>query len=262
MYKLCSLYSGSSGNATFIGNEHEGILIDAGKNCKNLVLALKMACLDPTAVKGLFITHEHSDHIGALRVFAKTYKIPVYANEKTLQYLDESGNLDGDFPVFVMNDYADIGDFHIEAHKTSHDTVDPQCYSILLPNLDKVSVVTDTGLITEETFDGIIDSKAILLESNHDKEMLSVGPYPYYLKRRILGPKGHLSNDLSSEMSAALIKKGVTKHILLGHLSAENNLPDLAFQAHVARLFEEGANLNVDYTLEVAKRHEPTLVEV
>lgn len=261
MYKLCSLYSGSSGNATYIGNEHEGVLIDAGKNCKNLVIALNSAGLTPDAVKALFITHEHSDHIGALRVFANKYNIPVYANEKTLQYLDEAGQLDGDFQVYVISDYADIGDFHIEAHKTSHDTVAPQCYSVLLPNLDKFSVVTDTGFITDETMDGILGSKAILLESNHDVNMLSAGPYPYYLKRRILGSQGHLSNDLSAEASVALLKSG-TEHIILAHLSEENNIPELAHQTHVARLFEEGATLGQDYTLEVAKRHEPTLLEV
>ena len=261
MYKLCSLFSGSSGNATFIGNEHEGVLIDAGKNCKNLVIAFNNAGIDPTAVKALFITHEHSDHIGALRVFAKTYKIPVYANEKTLEYLDNTGNLDGDFPVYVISDYADIGDFHIEAHKTSHDTVAPQCYSVLLPNLDKFSVVTDTGLITDEALDGILGSKAILLESNHDTNMLSAGPYPYYLKRRILGPLGHLSNDISAEASVRLIDSG-TEHIILGHLSEENNVPELAYQTHVSRLFQEGAVLGQDYTLEVAKRHEPTFLEV
>ncbi|MDO5449241.1 MAG: MBL fold metallo-hydrolase [Clostridia bacterium] len=261
MYKLCSLYSGSSGNSTYIGNEHEGILIDAGKNCKNLVIALNSAGLTPDAVKALFITHEHSDHIGALRVFAKNYNIPVYANEKTLQYLDDAGQLDGDFPVYVISNYADIGDFHIEAHRTSHDTVAPQCYSVLLPNLDKFSVVTDTGYITDETLDGITGSKAILLESNHDEAMLSAGPYPYYLKRRILGSQGHLSNDLSAEASAQLLKSG-TEHIILAHLSEENNIPELAHQTHVARLFQEGATINKDYTLEVANRHEPTLLEV
>lgn len=261
MYKLCPLYSGSSGNSTFIGNEHEGVLIDAGKNCKNLEIALAAAGLNPEAVKALFITHEHSDHIGALKVFANRYKIPVYASEATLTKLDDMGQLSGDFPVYAISDYADIGDFHVESFKTSHDVVDSHCYSVLLPNLDKVSVVTDTGIITDETLDGILGSKAILLESNHDVNMLSTGPYPYYLKRRILGPQGHLSNEFSAETSVKLLNSG-TEHIILGHLSAENNLPELAYQTHVARLFEEGAILGQDYTLEVANRHEPTPLEV
>lgn len=261
MYKLCSLYSGSSGNATFIGNEHEGILIDAGKNCKWLEISLRDVGLEPSAIKAIFITHEHSDHIGALNVFAKRYKTPVYSSNATLEYLDTHGVLDGDFPVFAIGDYADIGDFHIEAHKTSHDVVDSHCYSVILPNLNKVSVVTDTGIITEETLDGILGSKAILLESNHDVNMLSNGSYPYPLKRRILGPQGHLSNDASAETSVKLLDSG-TEHILLGHLSEENNVPELAYQTHISRLFEEGANLNQDYTLDVAKRHEPTFLEV
>ncbi len=261
MYKFCSLFSGSSGNATYIGTEHEGILIDAGKNCKTIVNALAAIGIEPTAVKALFITHEHGDHCQGMRVFCNKYKIPVYSSEPTLQFLDNAGHLNGDFPVFAISDYADIGSFHIESHKTSHDVVDPHCYSVLLPNLDKVSVVTDTGIVTDETMDGVKGSKAILLESNHDVGMLSNGPYPYPLKRRILGDYGHLNNDASAEASAELLKTG-TEHIVLAHLSLENNFPELAYNTTLSRLMLEGATLGTDFTLEVAKREEPTILEV
>lgn len=261
MYKLCSLFSSSSGNSTFIGNEHEGVLVDVGKNCKNLEISLKTAGLEASAVKAIFITHEHSDHICGLRVFANRYNIPVYASERTLEYLDVAGHLNGDFPVYSISDYADVGDFHIETFKTSHDVVDSHCYSVILPNLDKFSVVTDTGVITDETLDGILGSKAILLESNHDINMLNNGPYPYTLKRRILGPYGHLSNDTAAETTVKLLNSG-TEHILLGHLSDHNNVPELAYQTTVSRLFMEGAIFGQDYTLEVAKKNDPTVFEV
>ncbi|MBO4445866.1 MAG: MBL fold metallo-hydrolase [Clostridia bacterium] len=261
MYKFCPLFSGSSGNATYIGTEHEGVLIDAGKNCKAIKEALAATGVEPEAVKALFITHEHTDHCSGMRVFANKYKIPVYSSEATLTILDQMGHLNGDFPVYSISDYADIGDFHIECHKTSHDVVDPHCYSILLPNLKKVSVVTDTGIITEETMDGIMGSETILLESNHDTGMLASGPYPYFLKRRIMGSQGHLSNEDSAETSVRLLKSG-TRNIILAHLSKENNFPELAYNTTFARLTMEGATLGEDYTLTVANRDEPTPTEV
>lgn len=261
MYKFCPLFSASSGNATYIGTEKEGILVDAGKNCKTLVQALAEVGVEPTAVKAVFITHEHIDHVAGARVFCNKFRIPLYSSEPTLQVLDSMGHLNGDFPVFAISDFADIGDYHVECHSTSHDVVDPHCYSILLPNLEKVSVVTDTGYITDETMDGITGSKTILLESNHDVGMLTSGPYPYYLKRRILGKEGHLSNEDSAETAAQLIKTG-TKNIVLAHLSRENNFPELAYNTHFARLSMEGAQLNGDYTLTVADKDSPTILEV
>lgn len=261
MYKFCPLFSGSSGNATYIGTEHEGILIDAGKNCKAIVEALAAIGIEPAAVKALFITHEHGDHCSGARVFCNKFKIPLYSSEPTLQVLDMAGHLDGDFPVFAISGYADIGNFHVESHKTSHDVVDSHCYSVLLPNLEKVSVITDTGYITDESMDGIMGSKTILLESNHDVGMLTSGPYPYPLKRRILGKEGHLSNEDSAEASVQLLKTG-TKNIVLAHLSKENNFPELAYNTHFARLSMEGAQLDEDYTLTVADRDNPTILEV
>ena len=259
--KFCSLFSGSSGNATFIGNEHEGILIDAGKSAKLITLGLQSIGVEPSAVKAVFVTHEHSDHVSGLRVFCNKNKIPVYATGGTLEALDSVGKLDGDFPIFQISNFADIGDFHIECFHTSHDVNDPVCYTVLLPNLTKTAVMTDTGVVTEEAHDGIMGSKIILLESNHDEGMVATGPYPYSLKRRVLGPFGHLSNDAAANLAVELLERG-TEHFILGHLSQENNLPELAYQTTLSRLTMEGAELSKDFMLGVAPRHDILVVEV
>ena len=186
MYKFCVLYSGSTGNATYIGTKKEGILIDAGKNAKQLCLALSNCGIKPEAVKAVFLTHEHIDHIGAIRVFCNRFNIPVYASLNTLEVLDFNGHLNGDFDVFQMQGLADIGDFHIESFHTMHDVTESFGFNVFLPNGIKTSVITDLGVVTEEVEEAILESKVILLESNHDESMLLTGPYPYSLKRRII----------------------------------------------------------------------------
>lgn len=261
MEKLCTLYSGSSGNATFIGTDQGGILVDIGKNAKQTTLALDSIGIEPEQIKGIFLSHEHADHIAGLRVFCSKYGIPVYASLGTLEALDAAGHLNGKFPVFQMLDYADVEDFHIEAFHTSHDCAEGMGYSITLPSGKRVCTATDTGYITPEVEAGILKADAVLLESNHDIGMLENGPYPYPLKRRILGECGHLSNDAAAEMVGKLLQSG-TKQIILGHLSAENNLPDLALQTSVAKLEELGAKVGTDLQLAVAPRHETLEWEV
>lgn len=261
MYQFCSLYSGSSGNATFIGNEQGGILVDIGKNAKQTTLALESIGISPEQIQGVFVTHEHSDHVAGLNVFCKRHKIPVYASLGTLEALDDSGKLAGDFPIYQMFDVADVGDFHISCFHTSHDCAEGLGYRISLPNGKNVAVATDTGFITDEVREGILGCTAVLLESNHDIAMLENGPYPYPLKRRILGERGHLSNDAAADMACNLIEGGTTR-LLLGHLSKENNIPELAYQTSLAALLGIGAKAETDFTLGVADRNAVTLVEV
>lgn len=255
MYKFCTLYSGSSGNSTYIGSNTEGVLIDIGKNAKQTCLALESMGIDPTAVKAVFVTHEHIDHVCGIRVFCKKLGIPVFATGGTLDAMDRGGHLDGDFPVFQITDYADVGDFHINMFHTSHDTAESCGYSIILPNGIKTAVATDLGIVTEEVEEGILGSKVALIESNHDVSMLENGPYPYYLKRRILSERGHLCNESCADTVLKLIQSGA-EQIYLGHLSAENNTPDVAFQTTCSRLNMAGIELGSDYALTVASRHE------
>lgn len=261
MYKFCTLFSGSSGNSTYIGNSNEGILIDIGKNAKQTILALSKLNLTPDCVKAIFITHEHIDHVSGLRVFCSKYNIPVFASGGTLNALDLSGHLKGKFPVFQISDYADVGDFHIEAFHTMHDSAESMGFTIFLPNGTRTSVATDLGVVTPEVEENILGSKVVLLESNHDVNMLSNGPYPYHLKRRILSETGHLCNDAAAKTAVKLVNSG-TEHIVLGHLSSENNVPELAFETVAAELKFSGASLHEDYMLTVASRHEPIVAEV
>lgn len=261
MYKFCTLFSGSSGNSTYIGTDNEGILIDIGKNAKQTAMSLSVLGLSPNCVKAVFITHEHSDHIAGLRVFCNKHKIPVYATLGTLQALEDAGHLKGDFPIFQITDYADIGDFHVQCFNTLHDSVDSCGYTIELPNGIKTAVATDLGIVTDEVEDALEGCKTLLLESNHDINMLQTGPYPYYLKRRILSENGHLCNDDAAATVLKLVKTG-TENIMLGHLSSENNYPDLAFQTTKSVMDAAGALLDKDYTLAVASRHEPRVVMI
>ena len=248
---FCTLYSGSSGNATYVGDRQNGILIDVGKNAKQTTLALESLGLSPDAVRAIFLTHEHSDHISGLRVFANRHHIPVYASLGTLEYLDEHGHLAGDFPVYQMVRAADIGDFHITCFHTSHDCAEGMGYTIVLPSGKQVSVATDLGIMTEEVLHGIRGSRTILLESNHDLGMLFNGPYPYLLKQRISSETGHLNNDDAASAARELVETG-TQQLILGHLSRENNLPELAFQTTASMLKAAGAAVGADYRLDVA----------
>lgn len=256
-----TLYSGSSGNATYLGDRSGGILVDVGKNAKQTTLALQEMGLAPEQVHAIFLTHEHSDHIAGLRVFANRYHIPVYASLGTLEALDAKGHLRGDFPVFQMVRTADIGDFHVECFHTSHDCAEGMGYTVTLPSGKKVSVATDLGVMTEEVKTAILGSRNILLESNHDLGMLFNGPYPYALKQRISSEIGHLNNDDAADAALDLVEHGAL-HIILGHLSRENNLPDLAFTTTASMLQGKGAKVGSDYLLDVAPRDRTLLTEV
>ena len=256
-----TLYSGSSGNSTYIGDRTGGILVDVGKNAKQTTLALREMGLSPEQIHAIFVTHEHTDHICGLRVFANRYHIPVYASLGTLEALDEKGHLKGDFPVFQMSDTADIGDFHVQCFHTSHDCAEGMGYSITLPDGKRVSVATDLGIMTEEVKRVLLGSQAVLLESNHDLGMLFNGPYPYVLKQRIKSEFGHLNNDDAADTALELVRSG-TKQLILGHLSSENNLPDLAYQTTASMLLTGGARVGDDCFLDVAPRHRTLLTEV
>ncbi len=253
MLKFCTLCSSSSGNSTYIGNNNGGILIDAGSNAKQLTIALNNIAVSPDTIKAIFLTHEHTDHISAVKVFASRYSIPVYGTEGTLAAAEKLGCFNGKFEVCVMpNEGKEICGMEIQKCKTSHDSAESCGYIIRRPSCEtKISVVTDTGFIPQETFDAVKGSDLILLESNHDPNMLQYGSYPYFLKERICSEKGHLSNKDCAEAAWEFVKSG-TSQIVLGHLSRENNTPTLALETTSNVLNEHGAVKGKDYNLHVA----------
>lgn len=252
MARFCTLCSSSSGNSTYIGSGSGGILIDAGTNAKQLTLALEHISVAPETIMGIFITHEHADHIGALRVFASRYKIPVFSTQGTLEALEKGGHLKGDFAVSAMNNsIADVAGMEVRCFRTSHDSAESCGYTVTLADETKISVCTDTGIITQDALNSITGSDLILLESNHDKKMLNNGPYPYYLKQRILSDRGHLSNEACAEAARHFVNTGTTR-IVLGHLSRDNNTASTALSETSLALGEMGAVEGIDYLLRVA----------
>ena len=249
--RFCSLFSSSSGNATFLGSSKTGILIDAGVSAKRIKDALISREIDPRSISAIFVTHEHSDHIKGIRVLASSFNIPVYATAGTLRGLEEAGILNGKFPVCEISENGnEIGDLHIKSFKTPHDSLESCGFRIEFPDGRKAAVATDIGCVTNEVLGGVLGCDLVMLESNHDVGMLRNGPYPYYLKRRILSDRGHLSNENCAAVARDLVERG-TARLFLGHLSTENNVPQLAFQTSLCTIDELGAKNGRDYILTV-----------
>lgn len=259
MARFCSLFSSSSGNCTYIGSSGGGILIDAGVSAKQISLGLNGIGVGESEINAIFVTHEHSDHIKGLRVFASKYNIPVYATAGTLSELEKMGVLNGKFPTAVIEGEIECGGQLIKPFATSHDVAESCGFSVTTGDERQLSVATDTGIVTDEMRDALTGSDLVLIESNHDIGMLRNGNYPYLLKRRILSDTGHLSNLACGDFVTELIKSGTTRFVL-GHLSKENNIPSLAYQTSKAALDCLGATENRDYILTVAGSGAPEMV--
>ncbi len=256
---FCSLYSGSSGNSIFVSSGKTNILIDAGLPGKKIDEALKSIDKNPSSIDGIFITHEHSDHIKGVGILSRKYDIPIYANDKTWSAMEPSLGKIKEHNIKIMDrrSVVQIGDLDVKSFVIPHDAIAPVGYTISNNN-KKVSVATDFGTFTDEIYSNIKDSEVILLESNHDVNMLKYGPYPYTLKRRILSEIGHLSNEDCGKAIIDIVKCGKGKNILLGHLSKTNNNPDLAFQTALSAIEEKGIVQGKDITLSMAKRDNPS----
>ena len=219
--KVSVLASGSKGNCTYIETERTNSLIDLCMSCAYVEKTLKSMNIDPNEIERIFITHAHTDHIGGLKVFLKKHPVTVYLTEKMLEEIDfEIENI-----CFIDEDIL-IDDLLISPIKTSHDTADSNGY-ILTSNGKSLVYITDTGYIHMKNYHKLKNKNMYILESNHDVTMLMEGKYPYHIKQRILGDKGHLSNkDSAYYLSQFTTEK--TEHIVLAHLSEDNNEPELA----------------------------------
>lgn len=256
---FCSLYSGSSGNSILIGSENAKILIDAGMPGKKLDEALLSVGHKGPEIDGIFITHEHSDHIKGVGILSRKYDIPIYANANTWSAMESSLGKIKEHNIRIMDrrSTVNIKDLSIKSFNIPHDAIAPVGYTVYCDG-KQASVATDFGTYTEEIRDNIKDSEIILLESNHDVNMLKFGPYPYTLKRRILSEVGHLSNEDCGEAVVNLAKYKSGKKIFLGHLSGTNNHPDLAYQTVLNCLNEKGIVQGEDLYLSMASRSNPS----
>lgn len=254
MSLLYSLCSSSKGNCHYVGTPQRGLLIDGGIGIRNFAGQLALAGISPTALQGVLVSHEHSDHVSGLQKIALRYHLPVYGTPGTLDALVQKGILDYslDLRVIQPGETVSLGEQSFTAVPTPHDSAQSCCYRIQQRD-QAVMVCTDLGQITPEIHQALLGCQTVLLESNYDSQMMAHSSYPYFLRRRIVGSRGHLSND---DCAAELVKlaKAGTRRFVLGHLSQENNRPELAYQNALTALLQAGAVAGEDFTLWVAPR--------
>ena len=246
-FNLCS---SSSGNCSYVGEKDRGILFDAGIGIRGFEKLLKDASIDPCGIAGVFITHEHSDHIKGLSRLLTKYRFPLFASEGTLEALLEKGAVPAGISVNIIDRPTEAGGYVVSPFPTSHDSAESLGFTALTPDGVKVGLCTDLGYISEPVLEAVSGCSFLMLESNYDREMLRNGIYPYYLKQRIAGSSGHLSNLQCAEGLKTFLDRG-TRQVVLAHLSENNNLPSLAMETSIGILREYGAAAGRDYLLDV-----------
>ena len=254
-FEFCPLYSGSSGNALYVRYGDTRLLIDAGKSGRMILDALEFIGVDPKQLNAILITHEHSDHIAGAGILARRLQIPVYATTGTwLAMEDKLGKISPENRRFI-NEGEDfyVGGIGVVPFRIPHDAAEPVGFRLWCGELS-LSTATDLGHYTKGVHEAIKGSDLVLLESNHDPDMLRANDhYSSALKRRILGNHGHLSNDACAEAAIQLADTGV-RHLILGHLSGENNTPELALQTTELRCELEGMHPGEDICIDLAWR--------
>lgn len=264
MLNFISFGSGSSGNCYYLGTESDGLLIDAGLGIRLLKKYIKDFGLMLPVFRNILITHDHADHIKSAGIISYELNVPVYATDKVHHGID--GNyqvrrkIDGALRrKVVKNEEFTAGEFTVTAYDVPHDSSDNVAYEIRVQGVT-VSIITDAGSLTEELCGVISRADYLIIEANHDEEMLTQGSYPPYLKTRILGPQGHLSNRTCAEALADNMSDKL-KHIWLCHLSEENNHPELARKT-VETILADRGKLSPQLTIEVLKRRKPQLTQL
>lgn len=256
MTKFLTLYSSSSGNCSLIFNDDTNILIDAGVSASKICAALDQAGVSPGEIDAVLVTHEHSDHISGIRVLAKKYNIPVFANAPTMEHVLKVAPtvLPGNAHIIVPSNTYSVRSMQIKPFSTPHDSASSMGY-VIESDGKKYAVATDTGCITKSLLSNLAGCEAVVIESNHDVEMLKNGTYPYMLKKRILSDEGHLSNEKCAWLATQLAIWG-TKRIILGHLSEQNNTPEKAYECTKKSLENNGFSVGSDVILKVAPKDE------
>ena len=252
MARVVPVCSSSKGNSVFVGDSTSGGLFDAGCSFKALKDGLALCGIPFEAVKAVLVTHEHIDHTKALGQITKRTKVPVYASYGTSERLFKDNLVEQSAVIHPLSEIKsvpvdmDIGFFH-----TPHDAAESVGYTLKFRDC-KVACCTDLGYVTDEVRDNLMGSDTVYIEANYDPKLLNVNPkYPPYLKTRISGDHGHLSNMSSAEFCSELVEKGA-RRLILGHLSQENNTPKIAYDAVELKLNSCGMKCGVDYTLDVA----------
>ena len=252
---FCPLFSGSSGNAVFIGSQQARVLVDAGVSATAICQALVEIDVHPDQLDGILVTHEHTDHTRALQTLARKYGIPIYANRATFDALGKKTEAipAGLARVFETGQEFYIGNLAVRSFSIPHDAADPVGFAVHA-NGKKACVMTDLGHVPTRLLDQAAQADVMLLESNHDVHLLEQGKYPAYLKRRILSTKGHLSNETAGHTAVRLAQRGV-KRFFLGHLSQENNREDVALSAVCGALTAQQIQPGRDVALAMAHRN-------
>lgn len=253
MLTLTTLASGSSGNCALLSDGETHVLLDAGISCRRITGALGALGLEPAALAGVLITHEHTDHISGLAALAKRYRVPVYTSPGTgRQLCYRIAALEDLLHPVAPGAAFTLGGLDVETFPTLHDAAAPMGFAVSGGGR-KAAVVTDLGVVTQDVRAGIAGASLVLVEANYDEERLLSGPYPLHLKRRILGECGHLSNEAGGALARSSVEAG-TRTVVLAHLSAENNTPEHAYAAVSTALLDCGAQPGRDVLLAVAPR--------
>lgn len=255
--RLCSIASGSSGNCIYVGSDCAHVLVDVGISGKRIEQGLNALDLTGRDIDGILITHEHSDHIKGLGVLARKYEIPIYTTGGTVDAMMRSGSL-GKIPADIFREIREdepfsIKDLTVNPFTIPHDAAQPVGYRLSC-GCQSVGIATDLGKYNDYIVENLQNLDAVLLEANHDIRMLQVGRYPYYLKQRILGDRGHLSNENAGQLLCRILHDNL-KAVFLGHLSKENNYEELAYETVCSEVtLGDNPYKSGDFRIEVAKR--------
>ena len=253
MLELCTLASGSSGNCLLVSSGSTYILVDAGISCRRITTALKAMGVEPKELSAVLITHEHSDHISGLTTLTKQLGVPVYASRGTgLQLCYRIPFLEEVLHTFTPGEGFSLGGVDVETFPTPHDAAQSTGYALSAGG-KKAAIVTDLGHVTRQVAEGIRGAELLVAEANHDVEWLQSGPYPYFLKSRILGDQGHLSNEAGAQLVCQAVEEGA-RTVVLAHLSKENNTPQRAYDVVCGALERRGIQVGRDVRLDVAPR--------